>query len=78
MTTPVTREFIEELIVKAEEKGDTERVKILKESLENFKEPKPEMHHVEDEDGRHIVSLGGPPIVRTCGTPRRILKKVEE
>lgn len=77
MTTPVTREFIEELIVRAEEKGDTERVKKLQESLENFKEPTPEMHHI-DEDGRHIVSLGGPPLVRTCGTPRRILKKVEE
>ena len=78
MSSPVTREMIEEFILQAERKGDLQKANDLRESLKNFKEAKPEMHHIEEEGGRHIVSLGGPPLVRTCGTPPRKLVKVEK
>lgn len=75
MSTPVTRQMIEEYIEQAEKLGDLDRVAKLKTSLENFKETPP-MIHEQMEGNRITVSFGGPPPSNV--EFKRELKKVKE
>jgi len=75
MSSPVTRELILELIVKAEQQGDTERVKELTETLKNFEYKDPVIHY-EEKGNRIRVNLGGPPIEEDFIEPTKPLRKL--